>query len=243
MSIRTTRGTGYSVAAPTESQLLVRHKRTPLNGTAPAIICMHSHGGDVSQYHPGVPTIADPGWHVWMLAQAGYLVLAVDHGGVATWSNATTMSRVDDAYTYVMNLGAKSGKVGVMGWSMGGLTALNWIKRNPTKISCAWIWSPVSDLTWARSNVTWGPEITTAYPSGSAGYNVADEPASWRGIAPMKIAHATDDTVVPSTQTDTFVAAVNDPLVSKRTVQTGGHIALFEQVPESETTKFYKTYL
>lgn len=244
MSIGHTRGTGYSAAVPAEKQLLIHHKRTPLNGSAPAILCCHSHNNTLDQYTPGLPTEADPGWHAWMLAQAGYLVLAVEAAGQTAWSDQASMDRLTDAYNYVIAQGAKAGKVGVMGYSMGGLTALNWIKRNVAKVACAWLWAPVTDLDWARTQNTWGTEITADYPAGSAGFNVHDEPQSWRGIGvPIVAAHADDDTTVPSSQTDAFIAAVGDPLVTKRRVATGGHVDLFRSVPEAETTRHFLTHL
>lgn len=243
MSIQVFRGKGYAPSAPNESQLLIYHKNTPLNGTVPVILCAHAHNGDVSHYQPGVPTEIDPGWHVWMLAQAGYILLATDNAGPAAWSDAAAMARLDDAYAYAMAIGGKPGKVAMMGWSMGGMTTLNWIKRNVSKVLCAWLWAPVTDLDWARTVSNWTAEITADFPGGSAGYNIHDEPQSWRGIGvPMMLAHAPDDTVIPSTHTDTFVAAVNDPLVTKRVVSSGGHVDLFSHVPESETVNFYKAY-
>lgn len=245
MSIRHSRGAGYSATVPAEGQLLVRHKVTKMNGTVPAIVCCHSHNATLDQYTPGVQTDVDPGWHTWMLAQSGYPLFAVEHGGLAGWSNQAVMDRMDDAYAYAIAQGAKAGRIGLMAWSMGGLTALNWIKRNPTKVACAWLWSPVSDLDWARTaQAAWGTEISAAYPTGSAGFNVHDEPQSWRGLGiPIRIAHATDDTVVPSSQSDAFVAAVNDPLVTKRDIAIGGHTDLFRHVPESETVQFFKASL
>lgn len=245
MSIRHTRGVGYSASAPSEGQLVVRHKYTPLDGTHPAILCLHSHNAVLDQFTPGVHTDADPGGHVWMLAQAGYILVAGELGGISPWFNATEMARIDELYSYALSIGAKSGKVGIMGYSMGGGAALNWIKRNVAKVSAAWLWSPVTDLDWARTaQASWGTEIAADYPSGSAGYNIHDEPASWRGIGiPIEIAHATDDTVVPSSQSDAFVSAVNDPLVTKRTVSTGDHVDLFKNVPESETVQFFKAHL
>jgi dienelactone hydrolase len=244
MSVGHTRGTGYSATAPSEGQLMVKHKRTPLDGTAPAILCCHSHNATLDQYTPGVPTDIDPGWHAWMLAQAGYLVFAFELAGQTAWSDQAAMDRLLDGYNHATARGARPGKVGVMAWSMGGLTALNWIKRNTAKVACAWLWAPVTDLDWARTQGTWGTEITTDYPAGSAGFNVHDEPQSWRGIGvPITVAHAGDDTTVPSSQTDAFVGAVGDPLVVKRTVSSGGHVDLFSHVPESETVQFYQAHL
>lgn len=245
MSIRHTRGTGYSATAPAEGQLFIRHKRTPMDGSRSMILCCHSHNAVLDQYTPGVQTDIDPGWHAWMLAQAGYPLLAVEHGGIAGWSNQAVMDRMDDAYAYAMSLGAKPGKVGIMAWSMGGLTALNWIKRNVAKVACAWLWAPVTNLDWARTaQASWGTEIVADYPSGSAGFNVHDEPQSWRGTGiPMVLAHADDDTVVPSSHTDSFVTAVADSGVTKRTISTGGHVDLFRQVPQSETAGFFKLFL
>lgn len=243
--IITSRGAGYSGASPLDNQLFIRRSDVRLDGTHPAVLCCHGHGGDSGQFQPFGKTGSSPGWHAWNLAMAGYLVLAVDHGAAphAEWSNQSAMDRLTDAYNYAMAQGAKPGKVGLFGWSMGGLTALNWIKRNPTLAACAWLWAAVTDLDWARLNSSWGPEITTDYPSGSAGFNVHDEPTSWRGVCPITFAHADDDSVVPPSLTDTFVSAVADPKVKKRSVPTGNHTALFTQVPSAETIAFFKANL
>lgn len=243
--IETVWGAGYSSVVPAEKYVLLKHKRTPTDGTAPGILCFHAHNADISVFMPGLPTDTDAGAHAAMLAQAGFIVLAIEAAGIAAWSKQAAMDRADDAYAFLTDpagkIRARPGKISIMGHSMGGQTSLNWIKRNLNKVNGAWLWAPVTNLDWARTQFNWGPEIAAAYPSGSAGFNIHDEPESWRNIGiPLRLAHATDDAVIPSSHTDAFVAAVNDPLVTKRPVATGGHIGLFEQVPESETTAFFK---
>lgn len=261
MSQYSSLGKGYSTSAPSETMMLIREKLTPTNGTHHGILCFHGHGGDSSQFEPfGQSTITAPGYHTWQLAEAGYIMGSIDAGGGTTWGNATAMSRATDGYTWLTTTaGAKTGKIGIMAWSMGGLAALNWIKRNPTLVAGALLWEPVTDLDWANStagytpayggsvanNGTWSTEIAAAYnpySTASTGYRVRDEYSSWKGLGiPIKVIHASDDTTVPVAQSQSgFVPGVNDPNVTLRSpLPTGNHSGVFANVPSSETVAFF----
>lgn len=258
---------GYFATFPNDKSLLCRARTTLQNGTRPAIICLPGHGANGFQsYGPqGVNTFLG-GYHFEQLAEAGYIMLAIDDATTAApeWGDAVAMSALDAAYTLATTtLGAKAGRVGLMGYSMGGLAMLNWIKRNPTKVAAAWGWAPLSDLDWANStaayvptygsalpnNAGWSTEIGVAYnpyATASVGFRVRDEYASWAGLnIPIKCCHASDDTTLPIAQNQVgFVPGVNDPQVTMRTpIPTGNHTGMFIQIPPAEVIAFFKARL
>jgi dienelactone hydrolase len=168
------------------------------------------------------------------------------------------MTAITNAYNRLVGaLGAAPGKIGIMGWSMGGLVGLNWMKRNPDLVGAAWFWAPCTDLDWAHRTSGYTPsytfftagagyqaEIDTAYSSNytinSIGHKIYDEPESWQGICPIKIVHATDDAVVPYAQSTSFVANVSDALVTMRSPDiTGDHTNLFSNIQTSEVVRFF----
>lgn len=232
-------------------------------GGSKAVIGLHGADGSSLQFSP----TQNVGPHSTMLARRGYTIFGIDAGGLHPFSDPDEMTAIDTAVTYVLGSGGCSGpKVGIMAWSMGGLAALNYIKRNPAKVACAWLWAPLTDLRWAYSeagytpayggtvanNASWTSEIDAdfnTYATNSAGYRVVDEPASWRGIGvPIRVCQASDDAVIPPAMntdaTNGFVAKVNDPLVTLRTpLPTGGHTALFGSIPYDEVASFFASYL
>jgi len=262
MSQYSSRGIGYSVTAPTETMMLIREKLSPTDGTYHGILCFHGHAGDSSQFEPfGQSTITAPGYHTWQLAEAGYLMGSIDAGGGTAWSNSAAMDRATDGYNWLTGTaGAKTGKIGLMGWSMGGMTALNWAKRNPTLVAGVLLWAPATDLDYFHStsgytpaygsalpnNAGWTSEIDASYGSPyattSTGYRIRDEYSSWAGLGiPIRVIHASDDTTIPVAQSQNgFVPGVNDANVTLRTpLPTGNHTGLFANVPSSETVAFF----
>jgi dienelactone hydrolase len=182
------------------------------------------------------------------LARTGkYVVCAIQADGATSWSNPRVMTAINAAVTAMRTKGAKTGKYGLLGWSMGGLETANQIKRDSANIAAAWTWAPAIDLDYIFStaghtpianNATWTSEATTAFGSyaASAGYRVWDEPASYRSLGvPWKICHATDDTMVPQSISTSFVTAVADSNITMRTPDvTGNHTGLFSNIPDSE---------
>lgn len=259
MTQHSSRGVGYSATTPTEGQLLAKDTHAALDGTRRGVLCFHGHAGDCGQYQPASTSL---GAHVEALVDyLDVVVLAIDDAGGAAWSDQTAMDRATDGYTY-LTARAKSPKILVVGWSMGGLTALNWIKRNPTLVAAAWLWAPCSDLDWANStaayspayggtvanNAGWTTEIGAAFPSyssSSVGFRVRDEYASWRGLGiPIKVCHASDDATIPPAQSTAFVAGVNDAQVTSRSpAPTGDHTGLFSNVPVQESVQFFQPFV
>lgn len=160
---------------------------TPKNydpATVKFIIGCHGHGGTGFQY--GLPPLDG---HVNALADAGYIVYGIDHARINSWGDPDAMSAISDAYAYMLTYLGQTGspKCGMMGWSMGGLTALNWVRKNPTLVAAAWAWNPATDVRYYRDasglytpaysiggltnqgNATYASEINTTYaPSTTA---------------------------------------------------------------------------
>lgn len=139
------------IYAANEGQYLLVGKDTPRDGTRKGIICLHGHGADATVFTPGALSNSfAPGNHARALAQAGYIVLSIDAGGPAPWANDVAMTAVTNAHTWLTGVsgGAKTGEVGLVGWSMGGLTALNWAKRNPSLVGAMELFAPATDLDY-----------------------------------------------------------------------------------------------
>lgn len=226
-----------------EDYLLHYNPSERFDGTSRLIITTHGHSGTASQWLQSHTFI---GRHACALVRTGrYMVLAVSAAGGTAWSDPAALSSITAGVTYGHTRGAATGKYGLMGYSMGGLTVFNRIKRDAANIAGAMVWAPLTDLTWAHSGVngTWTTEIETAYGSwaASAGYRVADEPATFHSLSvPVNIVHATDDSVVPYSQTTSFLSAVNNPLFTLRKPDvTGDHTGLFQNTTDLETLTFF----
>jgi hypothetical protein len=213
-----------------------------LNNCKRPIIVLHGHSGDAAQGSQG-GSLLDSGGHLRALARAGYAVLSIDAGGPADWGGPSTMTKIAAAIASPI----VRTPVGIVGYSMNGLGSLNYIKRHASDVFACWLWEPVTDLSWANgANGTWSTEITAAYGSyaASAGYRVADEYSTWHGLGiPIKVVHASDDSVVPPSQSASFVTGVNDPKVTLRSpAPTGDHVGVFPNIPPSEMVAFFEQY-
>lgn len=256
MSVRTKYEKGYSASNPIFASLLTYDYAYTFDRSKKGIIALHGHGGSALQYIGGGAIRKHPA----ALAKAGYVVLAVDLGSTS-WSSDAALAAVTDAHTWLANKVA-DGKIGIMGYSMGGLTSLNWIKQNSEKVAAVWLWNPLLDLDWAHSTVGyvppeggsvanvsgWVTEIDAAYSgnfaTNSVGHKVMNEPITYRLGIPIKVCSAVDDTTIPISHGRYFVGQVNDPLVTQRLPEpTGGHGNTSINVPTQEVVDFYKAYL
>lgn len=170
------------------------------------------------------------------LAGSGFACLGLDAGGPTNWGGPACMAALDSAYAAISR-----SQVIILAESMGGPGALNWTKRNASKVQQVVLLDPVTDLAWAYGLAgytpayasfapgAWTSEINAVFTNwaGTAGYRVYDEYATWRGLGvPITVISDTADTVVPPASRDAFVAGVNDPLVTLYTPSpTGGHVA------------------
>jgi dienelactone hydrolase len=206
------------------------------------IIALHGHNNTATQL---VPLHNFIGRHLTALVRSGrYMVLGIAAKGGVSWSDPAAVQAVADAVTYGVTRGAASGKYGIVGYSMDGLLSWNVIKRDAAHVAGATLWAPCSDLDWAyNANGTYQSEIVAAFGSyaATAGYRVHDEPSTFHSLSvPVKVLHATDDSVVPYSQSTGFLAAVNNPLMTSRAPDfTGDHTGQFQNVPDAETVAFF----
>lgn len=229
-----------------ESQVVFQDKNEKLDGTSRLVIGLHGHGADSLTYGFG-----GSGWAgAFALARTGrYYFLSIDAGGPAEWGNANAQQAILDAVTWARGKGVKSGKYGLVGWSMGGLAALIHIGLYPTDVAGSWLWVPGCDTRYFQStgysqpyggfaNSNYSGEIATAY----AGQTISDtDPMQnigrYQGInVPSYFALASDDTVITPEQADYFLAQVNNPsfFLSPKGKQTGGHTGMFNKFTRKE---------
>jgi hypothetical protein len=225
------------------------------DGQSRLVIALHGHGTPGLDSQGALQFAQNPtvGTVPMALARTGrYIVCSIQAAGAAAWSKPAALTAINAAVTAARTRGAKTGKYGLLGYSMGGLTAANQLKRDAANIAAVWTWAPAIDIDFAYStgghspianNGTWTTEINTAFGSyaATAGYRVWDEPATYAALTvPWRIAHATDDSVVPYSISSTFVAAVNTSYVTLRSPAiTGDHTNLFAQVPDDEVVRFF----
>lgn len=225
------------------------------DGTSRLIIALHGHGnpGSDSTMCLTFNQNVGPGSAAMALARTGrYVVCSIQAAGASSWSKPAALTAINDAVTAARTRGAKTGKYGILGWSMGGLETANQIKRDYANIAAAWTWSPAIDLDYVYStaghyilsnNTGWKNEVDAGFGSyaATAGYRVWDEPASYRNLGvKWKICHATNDSVIPYEISTNFVSAVNDPDISMRTPDVvGDHTLLFQYVPDSEVVAHF----
>lgn len=240
-------GIGYSASLPNDAFYLASRKGAKKDK---AIIALHGAGNVAAStwlpYHnqnfAGCLTNLF-GTHT------DYGFLAIDDAGAQTWGDDAAMGRIDDALTFLTSQGYNASKVGLVGWSMGGINALNWIKRNPSKVACACLFAPLVDLDYAHTTID--PVNVDAayggnYAANAPGHKVADERATFRNICPIQIYHAINDAVLPIQQSRDFVAGVADSRIQLAEVDTGaaaGHYAVFVPVSLPDVMSFFRSNL
>jgi pimeloyl-ACP methyl ester carboxylesterase len=145
-----------------EKSLRVVPKYYRPNNTRTGVIFAHGHGGDALQARDGANA---PGLNaiIEAIGENGNPVLSCDFAG-NSWGNATASARMNDAYALLQgSMGAKAGKVIVIGYSMGHVVVANWAAANPTKVAGIVGLLPVCDMAdiYAQSNYV--GSINTAY--------------------------------------------------------------------------------
>lgn len=134
------------------------------DGTSRLVLYNHGHGATSSQF--GMNT--GPGSGAMALARTGrYVVLSIDGGPTtAEWGCGMNMEACRDAVTWARANGAKAGKYAAGGWSMGGLTTLNWLRRD-TQCMGAWLWVPAIDLSYFNSDAGYVPDYGSPLPANA----------------------------------------------------------------------------
>lgn len=173
------------------------------------------------------------------ICEAGYMVGTYDLGvfgaGGTTdsdsWGNTNAQTRVGQAITHIQAAGAKSGKVILLGISMGHVTAFNYAKSNPSNVQAVIGVIPVCDLDDIRDNNrnSYRASISTAWGTGAwtsagtpalpAGANPATSNSGW-SAKPWLGFYKSDDTIITASTVTALATAVGGTAVN---MGTGGH--------------------
>jgi pimeloyl-ACP methyl ester carboxylesterase len=135
-----------------------------------------------------------------------------DLGG-QTWGNDIAVTRIGEAVTLLKNTYGCT-KIALVGASMGGLNALNYIVRESDELECAVLLIPATDLVSLRANpwitVRW-PEIDAIYGAPPnedyTGHNPVDFADEIDPDFPMKIWWSNNDPLVYPYTIANFLAA------------------------------------
>lgn len=247
-------GGGYRTS---EDQVFHYSHKERWQGTSRLVIALHGTGGTAITCRQTSKTTSSgqapfSATFLPLVRTGRYVVLAIEAAGVRNWSKPDTMTAIDDAVTWARARGAKTGKYGLIGYSMGALSVANKLKRDHANIAAAWAFSGLLDLDFAYSSAghspqagsaEWMSDIDTAYGSyaATAGYRVWDEPASYQSLGvPWKIFYSTGDEIVPSSIPTTFLSAVNDVNVTARSpVPTSTHVGLLSDATDAEVVAHF----
>lgn len=207
------------------------------------IVAQHGHTGDFTSVRQGGAFAGHPEY--W--ADQGYVVGAISTGD--TWAqSAGAMDPISNLVAYMRSIGV-SGKLGLTGWSMGGLHALRWTLENMAQVAVGWVVSPAQDLDWDEAHAPWTAEIDALYGGSNATYLAQGSPrsplnnaAAFRGGPKFQIAHATDDSTIPYSSSVALVNAVGDGTISMRQPDIlGDHQGGLINVPPRESWEWLRS--
>lgn len=182
------------------------------------------------------------------LAGRGHPILSCELGGLTPWGNATAQARVSEAYRYLTTrMGARPGKVGMIGLSMGGVTSLGWAGNNPEKVAGVVGLIPALDMTDIVAKGSGGLQgsIHAAYGGAysEASYGAVHNPQTlavagkYAGMPIRTYYGDSDPACLPATQV--AFAAASGAIATKL---TGGHDSTtLGQVNRIQVADFFKS--
>jgi dienelactone hydrolase len=222
--MRSTLGVGRAVAGQEDFYAApLRAWQNP--GTAQGVIICHGFIGDLVatpsavglafEYSIGVPLFNH------LREQFAY---AEGDFSNDAWGNDTAIANVETMRSWMQSsMGAKSGKVALVGISMGGLTALNYAMAHPENVACVVGLIPAVNLQALLSNPAGTDSINAAY--GGTYDDSRDGPmhnpvvyASDFPNVPVHLYYSTADTGVLPQYAEQFIA--NCPTAQGTAVST-----------------------
>lgn len=224
--------TKYELARYNAAELAVTMLPTTWqrNGSKPGVIFCHGFTQDET-----VPYLSQLTGQVPVLNRLAekYPVACGAFGG-ATWGNDTVLGMVTSTRTVLQSavIGAKAGKVILVGVSMGGLSILNWAKANPTLVAGVVLIIGGIDIEDCQANNRGGlaSSINAAYPGGvyvDSTQKANHNPAYMATLGaytniPIQVWYANDDAIWPPSITTAF-AATNGANTTLHSVGALGH--------------------
>lgn len=231
----TVRGVGVYVASEAHTCLSERlYKRTATR--RPVVFFPGGVGGD----RKFLTSTVDGSAVALALAEAGFPLISAEFGGPSLWGNATTATRIGQAWTQVKTeLNTLTDKMLLVGVSQGATAAFNYAKSNPTNVAAIVGLVPAVDIQDIHTNNRNGSAASIEAAHGGAppdALNPADNTASFTAI-PHKLYYASDDTTCIASLTTTFAAASGGTTVNLGAV---GHTAA--TVDAATVTAFLELY-
>lgn len=145
--------------------------KSPPNASAGKrlIIACHGRGSDAWQMAAESYTAH----FVRPLVEDGFTYLSIDAGGAVPWGNSIAMSRITDAWNWAKALPNLSGwiktdKPIILGFSMGGLAALNYARIGTSPVAGVFVICPAVDIqAQYTASATYAADIEAAYGGSS----------------------------------------------------------------------------
>lgn len=234
----TTYGVGQYAAS--ERHLAFYPLRYRRDGTKRGAIYAHSHGNTALEAQSLDSVMG-------ALALGGIPAISCDLGGVSAWGNDTAIARVSDAKTYLQGtLGAKTGSVFLLCYSMGAATLLNWARANVSSVAAFAGVAPAVDVAGLYAANTNGAtaEINTAYGSAGAWAAAAPthDPNQFAATLtfPQRLYYGTADTAVTPAMVSTYAANVGGSNVSTVPLAGYDHASVWGGVSASDLVSFFQ---
>lgn len=214
--------TQYTVggAAVGEQQTLLRPRRN-WQGRRAVVWC---HGANRS----GIDGVSTGYADVPRAIAEDFPVLYSDLGGLYTWGNDLSQTRINDARTWMAAQGAFTDKVILAAGSMGAAAACNFARTYPGFVHGLALFIPAVDVEAIRAGNRLGTaaSIEAAY-TNLAGWTAArptHNPIEYAATAlstfPIRIWYSSDDPVCLPSEVEAFATAVGAELTS---VGASGH--------------------
>ena len=236
--VRTFRYTGLPGRGSTSPMILYAYSFIPKNldrkQKAPLIVLVH--GGVHSNHMTGGP--ANASTIVRELIEQGYAVVAPDYRGSTGYGEAYKRAIDYGGKENDDVLGARNwmierypfldpGRVGIVGWSHGGMIALFNIFEHPDAYACAYAGAPVSDLIERKKYL----KSMSQTMAESAGATASNDEAEYRRRSPVTFAAKLDRPLL-------IHANTSDPTV--RIVEVERLIAALEAAGKKFERKIYR---
>ena len=202
---------------PTETVTLALPRLWTGNASKPAVIVCPGSG---ERYPWSVQPIAAPLTNA--LVAAGFPVACATP--IEQWGNDNARNWITSIRTYMQSpaVGAKPGKIGLVGLSQGACNVLSWAGANPTLTGAITGYLPATNLQSFKSvaNAAYGDNYNEATMGATYNPQTMAAAGKYAGI-PIELVHASNDTIVPLSMVQAFKNAVGANAVMRNGGATG----------------------